>query len=714
MDRHNKIKLYRTLKVVFYCLGLPLFFFAVLAIAATNFIGDLPFTSNPGTENMFAWLKVFIASPAMYGVYVAAAVWLVSAIIHIVAHYTVKNRKTRMLVVIASTLICMLLPMFVMDSVFTSKIGKLAAEAPEGVTVESYETLLSYYRRQSGDTTGANGRKESYTQQLNKAVENFCRVYNIYYYGDFEDGTAFNTGNVPVTYLDLGIDFNNDGFLDEYDDLLVKVEPTGAKFDKNGLAKEGTGYLSINGVRYDGYWHMPRSKSVWDEASQSFVNKNYYIWYTTAKNATRRDGAYGYASYNSNGLLSDGYIYSAEVALNILEDYYGSKAALDELIGKSNLGSYDDLYAQIVADAESRRDDYYNSTEELQALWESEIKISEDFTLTRGELEKLVSMLGTVLGKNGLFDFVFDLLGADLMNQLRNGLDLGGLLGGLLGEGTVNTILGLLKVENLYLVLTYDNYLYIALTEDPTKDPLLKINLNEDFSLDDVSDFINDLLGKIGIPPSILSTVFGLLGLNVEIGDKVDLTAILLSVVEGLYWYQSPVIKPLYMFYPDPDLADEEEQDLIDYYTIQTLFMKYDMAYYEGAIHGKVMGSVLIGDSLGAGSYSSDLGLTSLAAVQQLKWDLKYKPTMYPLFAVRDMLMIFSSFVVMFMFFSFICAEKEIEWATGTAKVSDKKKKKGRKGGQNENDGSISDIPSDVSFEDTALRADENTDKGVE
>lgn len=39
----NKVKLFRTLKVVFYCLGLPLFLFAVIITAATEYVGEFAY-----------------------------------------------------------------------------------------------------------------------------------------------------------------------------------------------------------------------------------------------------------------------------------------------------------------------------------------------------------------------------------------------------------------------------------------------------------------------------------------------------------------------------------------------------------------------------------------------------------------------------------------------------------------------------------------------
>ena len=103
----NKVKLFRTLKVVFYCLGLPLFIFAVIITAATEYVGEFAYAGLADTE-LFASMKVLFNGTALYGVWVAAGVWLLIAIVHIILVKTVKNRRARTMLVGIVTLVAML------------------------------------------------------------------------------------------------------------------------------------------------------------------------------------------------------------------------------------------------------------------------------------------------------------------------------------------------------------------------------------------------------------------------------------------------------------------------------------------------------------------------------------------------------------------------------------------------------------------------------
>lgn len=127
-----------------------------------------------------------------------------------------------------------------------------------------------------------------------------------------------------------------------------------------------------------------------------------------------------------------------------------------------------------------------------------------------------------------------------------------------------------------------------------------------------------------------------------------------------------------------------------------------------------MIGSTLIGDTLGAGTYPSALGLANLTAVRQLKADLSYKPTFYPLYGVRDMLFFFCGVVVLFYFLSFVAQEKELEYANGTAIVEDKKKKKSKKQQSDEQSDEQSDDQSDEQSEQDVVLQDQTPEQGAE
>ena len=324
------------------------------------------------------------------------------------------------------------------------------------------------------------------------------------------------------------------------------------------------------------------------------------------------------------------------------------------------------------------------------------------------------------------------------------------------------------KRDNLYLALVKDNGAG-AIGTNPAKvsdggDVLLDIDFSDKviddensdyaFDLDHLSKFlntaINGLLGKFGVnlksllvDNTIGSMLGGLLikdikidgvtykgleigGMQIPLFDEdynaaIDISAILTNVLSSLYYYQSPVIKPVWEFYGWEESTNEE------YIAASAALKQYQRAEYEAVAYGGMIGSVLIGDNLGTGSYPSALGLSDLTSVRQLKADLSYKPEFYPIYSLRDMILFFTGIVVLFYALSFVAQEKEIEYATGQLVVEERKAraKKVKKGAQtdeiatseNETTENVVDSQSeqatDAPIGDEALPAQENTDKGV-
>ena len=82
-------------------------------------------------------------------------------------------------------------------------------------------------------------------------------------------------------------------------------------------------------------------------------------------------------------------------------------------------------------------------------------------------------------------------------------------------------------------------------------------------------------------------------------------------------------------------------------------------------MHGYMIGSVIIpgasliaGDTLGNGTYSATVP-ASYEEVILLKTELSYKRWLYPLLGVRECLVCFVPFVVLFILLSGVAAEKE-------------------------------------------------------
>ena len=411
----NKVKLFRTLKVVFYCLGLPLFIFAVIITAATEYVGEFAYAGLADTE-LFASMKVLFNGTALYGVWVAAGVWLLIAIVHIILVKTVKNRRARTMLVGIVTLVAMLAPVVVMDLVLPVTLDKIAADAPEGVTIASYEDEKGHFYTRTSASWTADGKYESNNYYFITGVEDFLRTYNIGMGGGTKSGVANNTSNVPVRFGDLYIEGEGAPYADSaFANKVVKSGTTVTVNGESATVSDSTEQLIVDGVVFADYYYGTANG----------------LWYRTSATAQMGDGVYGYASYNSNGMLSDGYVYGIDVALEILEDYYYSQKRMTELSNEATLGGYTiPSDAEIKVAAAQAREEYYSEHGAASGyekwLWNKQTAISEDFSLTQAELETVLDALGGAIG---------DALGDELVVLLRS---LSGLLSKInLGEGVV-------------------------------------------------------------------------------------------------------------------------------------------------------------------------------------------------------------------------------------------------------------------------------------
>ena len=778
----NKVKLFRTLKVVFYALGLPLFAFAVVITAATEYVGEFAYNGSAATE-LFASMKVLFNGTALYGVWVAAGVWLLIAVIHIILTKTVKNRRARTLLVGIVTLVVMLAPVIVMDLVIPVKLDSIAAELPEGVTIASYQDEKGHFYTRTSASWTPSGKYESNNYYFVTGVEGFLKTYNIGMYGGTKSGTANNTVNAPVTFGELYDDASGKAPFAEaaFKNRYVKSDTTVTEGDETAtVTTNGNGQLVVNNIVFENY----------------VLGASNAMWYRKELGAEMKDGAYGYGSYNYNGQFSDGYVYGIDSALAILEDYYYSQKRMTEISNELTLASNASALPSnetIIAKATELREEYYTlkdsgATAYEQWVWGEQANIAGKYSLTQGELENVLDALGTALGENGLgpalkyllgtvssllTDFNIQLSGVQL-NQIENGLEV-------VIEGDAATtdddITITVTIEPWYIDeernsdgkdalnislsgiaggeyhLGLDSRLISGLSD--LLDSLVanaKILRNEatGATYTSVAEIVYDVLngggaGTIGT----VGTIFGLVGGLISIvGDITDLITIetnedgevitstedmlyglITNLLEGLYWYSSPVIKPVYEFYEQAaeELAtgDDETKALVKEYGKQ--LADYDRAVYEGGMHGYMIGSVIIpgssliaGDTLGNGSYSATVP-ASYEEVILFKTELSYKRWLYPLLGVRECLVCFVPFVVLFILLSGVAAEKEMLYATEqeTAKKSKKDKKKEEEAAKEEADIIASEAAEEQVTESVAPEegaaplAEENNDKEV-
>ncbi len=723
----NKVKLFRTLKVVFYCLGLPLFIFAVIITAATEYVGEFAYAGLADTE-LFASMKVLFNGTALYGVWVAAGVWLLIAIVHIILVKTVKNRRARTMLVGIVTLVAMLAPVVVMDLVLPVTLDKIAADAPEGVTIASYEDEKGHFYTRTSASWTADGKYESNNYYYITGVEDFLRTYNIGMGGGTKSGVANNTSNVPVRFGDLYIEGEGAPYADSaFANKVVKSGTTVTVNGESATVSDSTEQLIVDGTVFADYYYGTANG----------------LWYRTSATAQMGDGVYGYASYNSNGMLSDGYVYGIDVALEILEDYYYSQKRMTELSNEATLGGYTiPSDAEIKAAAAQAREEYYSENGAASGyekwLWNKQTAISEDFSLTQAELETVLDALGGAIG---------EALGDELVVLLRS---LGGLLSKInLGEGVVigqtdnGMVVNITSGETTTRIAVEvaesasmggERVLTIALSGTTFGDGVYELGLDSRLisglselldslvananilrnettkaTYQTVAEIVYDVLngggtGTIGTVGTIFGLVGGLISIigditglitieadadgNVTTSTEDMLYGIITNLLQGLYWYSSSEIRPVYDFYVEGLASlgvnvtsdDAAAQAAAEYAEQLSL---YDRAVYEGGMHGYMIGSVIIpgssliaGDTLGNGSYAAAVP-ASYEEVMQFKIELSYKKWLYPLLGVRECLVCFVPFVVLFILLSGMAAEKEMLYATGqeSAKKTRKQKK---------------------------------------
>ena len=683
-QRVKKARLFRMLKVIYYCLGLPIFFLAVFTLVMQVY-GHNPFMGDYG-EGLFTSIKSMLSAPAMYAIWIALAVWVIIGLVQIICRFAVKNRRTRAMIVVAVMLVVMLVPMFAIDAVYTAKLETLAAEAPEGVVVKDYTNQLSYYRTHtSGAGNGGLSMKTSYSSTLINNVEQYLRVYNIPMYGSFKGGNAANFTNEALYYDDFGYDYNADGTVDEYDHILIRI-PTDENAKPGDFNKIWAESLILedmygeNPVEVFGNFYLVHyTQAVSPDAEE---NVECYVWYDGDKVVYEKsEGVYGEAYYNKNGMLADGYIYSLEVALNILEDYYEAQEEMKEFFALTGKANEADFRAEIEAGAAARREDYYtgeDATEEDKFLWERENAMAADYSLTVTELNRVLNELGGALGSAKLLQSLLP-----TVESLLGGLSfsVGQILGMVLGnmpETIAYLSTELADLVNIKLAIKWSGNLQIVLQNLPDGAADVAIDLDENFSVATVKTLISTL----GISNGMLAEIITMIGLEAKADDNsvAGLETMLAGLLENLYWYTSPVLAPEYDFYVDESLdpADDTDWAIMEY---QAAYAKYKRAEYEGGLHGYLCGSRLIGSSLGSGNYGAAFGLQNLTAVRQLQTDLSYQPTLYSLLIVRDMLMTFAGLALFFTMMSYIAADREILWATGQIDPNKKKGKKGKKAG---------------------------------
>ena len=685
---NGKIKFYRNLKVLFYCLGLPLFVFAVIITTTWLFAGEDPYMGSGGSTTVI-WLQNQVTGSGPYGIWIAFGVWLLVAVVQVILRKTMHNRRARTVIVAVIALLAMGVPIVVMDIVLPANLADIQATAPEGVTVKSYGLQLS-------DLTGKTGSPIGDAHSFLSQVSSVTRAYNIGYYDGTKSGLADNTSNIPVTYESL-YNVDEDGkvinTLSEERILELKKQygdGTGTDHDFVRVPPNADGKLEIDGVVYENYTSASYSPSL-PSGTTGSATTGYKIfrWYKTSRDSEYKEGVYGMASYNANGLLSDGYVFGIDTALEVLRQYYYSQMKISELGGSDAI--YNAIYDEALRLQEK---DYSEVGTEKYEIWHNYVKVDggteEGFSMTVGKLTQLLNSVGSHIGNNvvisSLLGLITDTFGVNLSFTV--------------GEGTLSILVVTAQdvANNTYGEGVTEGLLirYAPATGDAFN---IQLNGNILYALGDLLDsdlipietgglgmgaWLYDLLSKDLILGLNLNSILGLFGLDLSslfVGvDKTMSTGevlekIVMNLLGGLYWYCDPEIIPVYDYYEAAAESLGYDTELASYYCM------LDKAVYNGGWHGYMIGSTLIpgvsliaGDNIGSGMPSS-MGLGSYTAVVQLQTDLSYKPVYYPLYMVRNLLLAFLPVVVFALIASGMAAEKEWLLETGQDDTPAKKKR---------------------------------------
>lgn len=433
-------------------------------------------------------------------------------------------------------------------------------------------------------------------------------------------------------------------------------------------------------------------------------NKGKNIIYTTVDSngatvdcdAKDGNGKFGYASYNPNGLLGDGYVFSSGVAIDLLRKYY---AAHDALLAK--YGSEEALqtaYIKALRDAKNSAEyaDYLNDDDIQLYLAEAE----KYNVISENSSAKLDAILG-LIGKE---------LGPELKSQLKSSInklssmltivDIDGILAGIYGFTDTDVVDKDGKYAGAFLTDPQHDQYSISLSNAVPKviDIIFDDLFNKNLSLTNLENqlykVIEDLYAEFYVkvqsginhyngddvtvvPPTIeVSSVYELfnrandilaaLGLNVDIQEFLGVTinadtklpevlaalltnklgmtlqnapetytlnalvTELLGEFVGLYPYQHPMVKPAFMFIEDETMLD------------------YAWCLYEGQVHGKFCGSVLVGGSTIGDGTSADQAFSAADIDRMLTIDA-YESEMRPLFswiALRVLLINYAALII--------------------------------------------------------------------
>ena len=682
--KDKRIEIIKLLKYGIYFLGVPLFFLAVIIFAASSVVNLDAYTVDKIKQGAIPQ----ISKAYYYPIWVALALFLIMVGAHIAIALTVKNSRIKTFSMTAVVLVVMLIPLVTIDGVYKSKISKIQ-EANQSIDFKNYEKHLGYVRPRS-----SKAGVRSYVSEFQKKLTLFEHEFNLGKNAQNESNMTGAFGNQPLTYYDFGIDYDGDGEVkpamgpNKNDAEIIDVKPQDGNYNKKGDLVKGK---KKPWLRFEWNGEVYEDRDV--EVSK---NGNRYRYIRKSFVPQWKNGKYGYALYYQNGELADGYVYSAEVALNILEQYYAAKEVVDnrEALNRDEL----------IGNAYQRRKDDYD-VKGLTSLYERETgRVLDKYTLNDEKLDKVIGILVATVGQLKLPQDLVDILntggGSNLIEEIKKGVEfkkIPELLPSLLNQfkSPIMSVLEKLKLENVKLTIkkelnpnnpTNTKPQLRIIMEDPANNWNVDTFLDETMTLGKLNEGVNKLLHNVlkgvGIPDSLVSTLTGLVGGKLPIefyskyematGKYINIPGTLKKIVKMVYAYRSPVLKPLTDYYVDPEASEDVQQ-------LQKSYAQMDAAMEEGGVRGFQKGSTLIpgssfiaGNKVGAGSTDKP-SVAGLKDVRLFKAELQLLPKMYPMIVLREMLMIFISIALLATFLSCIFAQEEKKWINAIINSKSKK-----------------------------------------
>ncbi len=552
MDNKTKILVMRVLKTIFYLLGFPLFVFFVLK-----------------DSNAFRSSEAY-AETAAIPVKVAISIWALVSLVK--AGIVVLSGKRKLATTVAAvlTFVVMLGGAFGVKTIAKKTYDK-AAEAKLGDSaVASWGDQVGYYNNVTAS-------RSSMAKELSSDVNHATGLYNIGYLGEFKKRNAEDT---PIHSA--------------ADDTLIQATASNGKLIAlDGKTEIGTYttkdevffgttythyYLDINdGYVYDaypegklGFWYQYSYQSRMLKTEEEFNAYCYGgVWY-------------GEGTYNPNGTVADGWIFSLENALDILDDYYtalefGQKAygSKEAFITAYKAALQNAKAAQAADNGGMKDDEYFTANDKYLA----NVASAEKWGVTYNRVNVILRVLFQMIEEN------------TKLGKIQE----------------VSTLLGLVKSM-------------------------------AGGTLD--LDGIVTLLGSFGLTGDSLAGLIGGLGLDVDIpaGSSIkEAVECILGGFDYMLGYQSTVNKSAIDYINTGD----EETD--------AMMKKYGFALFAGYNHGTFCGSVIVnpseGGTIGNGAYFVSQGLDK-AKVEQLKTDLSYKPTLYPMISLFRYMFAFCGLVI--------------------------------------------------------------------